>query len=325
LGGSTKVLTKRGWVSIVDVKLNDLLWDGEEWVAHEGLIYQGMKKTLSIAGIIATEDHRFLDRCTWVSAKEASRNMDTLSRILETGSLSLPLAGILEENAEQLRIYLSNAIAGLKSLKQLYSEYTLGDQLDAVVVQLEIAELVVKQPQALTTIYARIEKCERSLEQLLVGHIKDAQIQKMPPIKITVDGGLSSTDHGYWIGYRLWSIWYLLKDMMTLIKNSIELTTTLDTSPATSDLSAVNQTQTIEEQYSSLKEESENLNPVYDIANAGPRKRFTVLSDGGPVISHNCYTLARALCWESIDWSTYDDFTYRFNPSARMSTGYTRS
>lgn len=34
------------------------------------------------------------------------------------------------------------------------------------------------------------------------------------------------------------------------------------------------------------------------------------------------YTLARALCWESIDWLTYDDFCYRFNPSGRMDSGW---
>jgi SWI/SNF-related matrix-associated actin-dependent regulator 1 of chromatin subfamily A len=35
-----------------------------------------------------------------------------------------------------------------------------------------------------------------------------------------------------------------------------------------------------------------------------------------------CYTLAHALCPESIDWMTHDEFTYRFNPSARMSNDH---
>jgi len=35
-----------------------------------------------------------------------------------------------------------------------------------------------------------------------------------------------------------------------------------------------------------------------------------------------CYTVARALCWESIDWMTFDAFCYRFNPSALMESGY---
>lgn len=31
-----------------------------------------------------------------------------------------------------------------------------------------------------------------------------------------------------------------------------------------------------------------------------------------------CYTLAKALCWESIDYMGFEEFCYRFNPSARM-------
>lgn len=70
-------------------------------------------------------------------------------------------------------------------------------------------------------------------------------------------------------------------------------------------------------------EESKNLRPVYDIANAGPRQRFTILSDSGPVISHNCFMIAKTLCPEAIDWMTHDQFCYRFNPSNRFeeSTG----
>lgn len=33
-----------------------------------------------------------------------------------------------------------------------------------------------------------------------------------------------------------------------------------------------------------------------------------------------CYTLARALCWEAIDWASFDEFAYRYNPSALMQT-----
>jgi SWI/SNF-related matrix-associated actin-dependent regulator 1 of chromatin subfamily A len=35
-----------------------------------------------------------------------------------------------------------------------------------------------------------------------------------------------------------------------------------------------------------------------------------------------CYTIARGLNWESIDWMSADSFTYRFNPSAKFNTGH---
>jgi len=34
-----------------------------------------------------------------------------------------------------------------------------------------------------------------------------------------------------------------------------------------------------------------------------------------------CYTLARALNWESIDWQSYDAFAYRYNPSGYAGSG----
>lgn len=57
LAADTEVLTNHGWKRIVDVTTDDLLWDGEEWVKHNGVIEQGMKSTLSFCGITATPDH----------------------------------------------------------------------------------------------------------------------------------------------------------------------------------------------------------------------------------------------------------------------------
>lgn len=37
-----------------------------------------------------------------------------------------------------------------------------------------------------------------------------------------------------------------------------------------------------------------------------------------------CYTIAKALCPEAIDWGSYEDFCYRYNPSATMDNGHNR-
>ncbi|MBR1603768.1 MAG: hypothetical protein IJ667_10060 [Synergistaceae bacterium] len=51
------VLTDKGLVPIEDITLNHRLWDGLEWVNHEGLIYQGEKEVMEYAGLTATPDH----------------------------------------------------------------------------------------------------------------------------------------------------------------------------------------------------------------------------------------------------------------------------
>jgi hypothetical protein len=64
-GPDTRVLTDAGWKHIVEVKATDMLWDGEEWVAHEGVVPQGVKETLTAHGVTATPDHEILTGHGW--------------------------------------------------------------------------------------------------------------------------------------------------------------------------------------------------------------------------------------------------------------------
>lgn len=61
----TEVLTDRGWVSISTVQLSDRVWDGVEWVQHEGVRYQGRQTILRLRGIGVTPDHRILTPDGW--------------------------------------------------------------------------------------------------------------------------------------------------------------------------------------------------------------------------------------------------------------------
>lgn len=51
------VLTSRGLVPIEAVEINDKVWDGEEWVNHEGVVFKGVRRTVEYSGIRATEEH----------------------------------------------------------------------------------------------------------------------------------------------------------------------------------------------------------------------------------------------------------------------------
>ena len=64
--GDVKVETSNGIKRIVDVTLEDLVWDGIEWVAHTGVVAQGKKTVLVCAGVAATPDHQFLIRDKWM-------------------------------------------------------------------------------------------------------------------------------------------------------------------------------------------------------------------------------------------------------------------
>lgn len=51
------VLTKRGLIPIQKVRLDDLVWDGAEWAAHDGVVCRGEKEVIRYGDLTATPDH----------------------------------------------------------------------------------------------------------------------------------------------------------------------------------------------------------------------------------------------------------------------------
>jgi hypothetical protein len=78
LAADTLVLTRaRGWVPITLVADTDVVWDGDHWVNHEGLVSQGVKPVINLYGVFMTPDHQVLmdvcDDYTWYEAQEVKR------------------------------------------------------------------------------------------------------------------------------------------------------------------------------------------------------------------------------------------------------------
>ena len=73
LSGSTLVITDQGVVPIIDVKADMKLWDGTNWVKHDGLIDKGSQKTISVDGVRMTPDHLICTAEGWKRADESER------------------------------------------------------------------------------------------------------------------------------------------------------------------------------------------------------------------------------------------------------------
>ena len=52
------VLTDQGPIPIEKISLAHRIWDGVEWVRHEGIIYKGIKEVITYQGLTATTDHK---------------------------------------------------------------------------------------------------------------------------------------------------------------------------------------------------------------------------------------------------------------------------
>lgn len=74
IAGDTEVLSNRGWVRMVDLRDDDLLWDGEAFVAHEGLIDKGERECIEFNGVTMTPDHKVFDGTKWEEAQNADES-----------------------------------------------------------------------------------------------------------------------------------------------------------------------------------------------------------------------------------------------------------
>lgn len=65
----TEVLTARGWVMIQDVLPTDLVFDGVEFVAHEGLMHKSEQDVITVNSVQMTPDHQVLTEYGWRTAR----------------------------------------------------------------------------------------------------------------------------------------------------------------------------------------------------------------------------------------------------------------
>jgi len=60
-GSLIRVKTSDGVITdkpIEEVHIDDLVWDGDNWVMHEGVVFSGEKEVISHDGVTATPEHK---------------------------------------------------------------------------------------------------------------------------------------------------------------------------------------------------------------------------------------------------------------------------
>lgn len=291
-GPDTQVLTHVGPKAIVEVTEDDLLWDGVEWVRHDGVIPKGSAETLNLLGVEVTPDHLINTQGTWLPAQQLASSESTLCRALETASENFPwwvLSASVSGHANRTWRGF-NALAEPHRTSSIFQ--TCGKERPPAVTSAPRrrratgAKTIGRTPMsALTT---RIAAGYSAVFQRAFRGVKTHAIRCL---NITASAASAYTPHGclvaapFWptssrlMGgtYRSWSLTAstLIAGMSRAIFGSFRDLRTF----ATSGKSAL------------CRPASSNLRPVFDILNAGSRNRFTILTDEGPLIVHNCLAL----------------------------------
>lgn len=98
----TAILTDRGVCSIEDVRGDDLVWDGVEFVSHEGVSFSGVREVITHDGVTATPDHRVFIQGKEIRLDEAQRMGWTIDRACQAGSAVRIVGGLARRTAREV-------------------------------------------------------------------------------------------------------------------------------------------------------------------------------------------------------------------------------
>ena len=302
LAEGTQVLTDRGWIEIQNVTTKDALWDGEQWVSHEGLINKGIQEVINIDGALMTPDHRVLTQEGWKNAssceglKRHEVKLPNSDRVCRVEREEIPVEGkmrlwervhhdcraFFRRKAEILRLHERKANKHCKrnsqalqapfipcmafnegtlhgsyssSLGQLWWQGNQSLRQMAGIIREFLGGYVTNLPGRANTRQNRCEWGLHSRELQMGGLQNPGQEQTSKYTDRYTLGENYSEGSGREIGNRKYN-------------------------PALQTASWLDNGYIVHK--AGLKKQ------VYDLKNAGPNHRFTIKTEAGPMIVHNC-------------------------------------
>lgn len=281
LAADTLVYCRRGLKRIDEVTTEDEVWDGVEWVSHQGSVCNGSKSVLNLCGVWLTPDHRILCGQTWYEAQCLAVSPELTSRALATGAENLPSWDSSWGQEEAYFGLWSDAIAGPPNTELKRTTSRTVNQSGVISAPRISSKRNVggsMQPHAPTMPTAA--GCSTALAR----QSPDVLAQTTKHGRITAVGGYKSVLSGVTTERHFSAMYARFLAGMTRIWTSIASTLTGGMSPAMyGSLLGARTTRTAGRLVSSSKKML-----VYDLLSVGFRNRFTIWSPHGPLIVHNC-------------------------------------
>lgn len=302
LAGDTDVLTRRGWIPLARVRSDDWLWDGVEWVRHDGVVCKGMQRTLDLSGVRLTGDHRVLTTEGWRRASScegldrAEVRTPDLHRLCGIGRPQIDVAGPVRlRHREDLR--RGGTRQGQDELVRLFAARTGGGEAtDPRHVEAPgLCGLAVDAGPLPTAVAPGLGQLWRA------GHHR---LRRMA-------GQLRGFLERYGTDVPAWSLVGSRGQRRSLLPRQLPLDN--PQGPVAESTNQYRHRHTLgpDDSVGSVGDvwcQGEHLavpdrarlpagafvrraglhEPVYDLVNAGPRQRFTVRGEGVPFIVHNC-------------------------------------
>ncbi len=283
----TLVLTRRGAIPIVDVRPSDMVWDGTEWVAHSGVIDQGRRETIELLGVNVTPEHSVWCGSTWESADTLARRAKLRCLALETAS-----AGC------QSPAFAAGCGAEFTTLLCAVTAAPLNTSLPSVILCAGKARGAIAARNkhlrgrasvgCATLRFCQTTRTEKGYSTGFRRSSSGATTPHASSSATTVGAAYGSGQSGARIERGFCAISLSSTGGINRNSSSTGPTTTEGTDPVTCGSSQPKPTLETGGRSAPCKPESTNSRRVYDIANAGHRNRFTIVTAAGPLIVHNC-------------------------------------
>ena len=285
----TKVLTDNGVKDIVEVLLTDKLWDGTSWVNHQGLIPRGMREVINVCGVEVTPDHLIETRLTWTQAQKLALSRPLLTQALELGTGNLPYLDANELN-KVLPGCGTPACNVIAKLNRTWSIYTT-----CLKAHLRVAMFAPRNQQGFgaktisntLTLAPMMHTAGVCLIDSPLAN-NDAITQKIKTTQTTVGGVSTCMNLGGLTKPHFYNMLYNLKGGINRIWNWIESTSIRDMSLTICALLLSEIIAITSGLCKKCKITFSSLKPVYDILNSGEKHRFTVVTNAGALLVHNC-------------------------------------
>jgi hypothetical protein len=273
----TKVLTSKGWLPIIEVTKEHLLWDGKEWVRSQGAIFSGMKPTIRKHGIAATKDH-LIHVGTWVPwGRLSPTDLKSALRLA-----TLPSAGMSEAQGRE-SIGRLCASASADQFTHMRNTTLRPEELRGVTPAPKSKRREpCRNNTGATKIFARIRSIARACStafrhaSIVVTTLRRRCLSTTEDAVSACIGGAVQKGAG-----TSCPTFLLFPGGTTPL---LRLTESMSTGVMLRAISALLPKQKMQRTSGHLP----ILRPVFDISNSGPRHRFTVLTSHGAVLAHNC-------------------------------------
>lgn len=303
----TQVLTDSGTKAIVDVLSTDKVWDGQEWVSHSGCIAQGVREVISLGGVKMTPDHKISTGRSWQEAKRLVSNGKIRSRSLAHALGSFPWSALTEETAGALKRLWSPVIAEQNrtgSRSRICVAERRRDATDALKRRRASRAKIIGNTRMSSLTTSTVAGFSIASQRRLAGAtVPETRLGRTTagaasrflrhgasPEKVA--GNSCGTSSGCPDGTGLNSTW----------TGSIQIG---GMSRGISDSYRGRRIKRTREKFKTCNENSTNFAPVFDLVNAGPRRRFTIITNDGPLIVSNCELALGYQGWVG-SWRAFD-------------------